>query len=535
MSLSSAQQRASRTAAAAGTNSGVHSCQFLASALRQPSQAVAVVTATGEQLTYGKLVQCVAALAIQLRGAGAKPGDRVLILTEAGPRYVVALYAVWHLGLVAVPLCSVHTLQEHQYYATDSGATIILHDAAFAGRAQDLLKATPSVRAGNEISLSPSQTGGLDDGCATPEADALFIYTSGTTGAPKGAVHTHSSLYNMSAVLVKAWGWDSSDSVLHVLPLHHLHGLVNLLLCPLLAGSRIEFMRFNPAKTLTRLAAGGLTLFMAVPTIYAKLLEHHRTLSPAAKQDWKRSVSQFRLMVSGSSALPPPTLAEWQKASGLRLLERYGMTELGMILSQKPEWPDAYKISATVGVPLPGVEIRVRPLEGESRQQDDNLAEVGELLVKSPACFSRYWGREKATRETFSQDGYFLTGDIVGRLKGEPGTFRILGRASVDIIKSAGYKLSALEIEAAMLKSDLIDECVVVGIPDDTYGEVVAAVVKAASPSMDHSTLEAKLRAHAKGEMAPYKAPRVYRFVDTVPRSAIGKINKKQLRSAVFK
>jgi len=298
------------------------------------------------------------------------------------------------------------------------------------------------------------------------------------------------------------------------LPLHHIHGIINVMSCALWSGASIEpFPRFDMDAILNRVAAGAYTVFMAVPTIYVKIiqaLEH----SPAAERS--RIIAGFaemRLMVSGSAALPASVHEKWTALTGQKLLERYGMTEIGMGLSNPFH---GERRPGSVGKPLPSVEIRLKSESGDLVTEE---GEPGEIQVRGPAVFLEYWNRPKATTGSFD-DGWFRTGDMAVI---ETGYYRIMGRLSVDIIKSGGYKLSALEIEATLLEHPAIAECAVVGITDDTWGEAVAvAAVLVAGDELD---LEA-LRAWCRDRLSTYKIPKKFLAVDLLPRNAMGKVTK---------
>ncbi|EPY32045.1 long-chain-fatty-acid-CoA ligase [Angomonas deanei] len=320
----------------------------------------------------------------------------------------------------------------------------------------------------------------------TKNDDCLMIYTSGTTARPKGAVHTHASVGNMVRVLQDAWEWSADDSILHVLPVHHVHGLVNVLLCALASSARCVFTKFDdPVRIAHRLEKGDMTLFMAVPTIYTKMIAAlQRKFSRVERTGFRKACSEkIRLMVSGSAALPIPTLEQFRELSGHTLLERYGMTEIGMALSQVLR-PVSDRIPGTVGSPLPTVETYVYTPEDTEGGSDASKAkekafdEVGALAIASESLFDRYWRNPEATMKEMRTDAagrrYFDTGDTVGvaHVAGKPSNYTILGRSSVDIIKSRGYKLSALEIEAALLsRKDLFYEMAVVGVKDEMLGE----------------------------------------------------------------
>jgi malonyl-CoA/methylmalonyl-CoA synthetase len=295
---------------------------------------------------------------------------------------------------------------------------------------------------------------------------ALVLYTSGTTSRPKGVVLTHANLAAQMSALAGAWGWRPDDRVLHVLPLNHVHGIVNVLGCALWSGACCEFLPFEANAVWERFAAGGPTLFMAVPTVYTKLLAAFEAAPPATRVRWSAGAGRLRLMVSGSAALPVTLLARWREATGHVLLERYGMTEIGMALSNPLDGP---RRAGSVGTPLPGVEVRLVDEHGKAVPDGG----AGEIEVRGPAVFREYWRRPDATREAF-RDGWFRTGDVA---RVEDGAYRILGRSSVDIIKTGGYKVSALEVEEVLREHPGVADAAVVGVPDEEWGERVAAAI----------------------------------------------------------
>ncbi|KAI8372220.1 hypothetical protein BD560DRAFT_328809, partial [Blakeslea trispora] len=312
------------------------------------------------------------------------------------------------------------------------------------------------------------------------EAGALIIYTSGTTGQPKGAVSTHRVIDAQTSVLVKAWYWSSEDRIHHILPLHHIHGIINALICPLYAGATVEMHpRFDTVQVWSRwadLEKPRLTVFMSVPTVYAKLQQHFHSQPKEKQIELTRACQQFRFMVSGSASLPTSLRNHWRKLSGGQvLLERYGMTEIGMALSQ--EYLVSERVEGTVGIPLPGVQVRlISPETGENVTETREVP--GMLQIKGPTVFKEYWQRPEATQKEFTEDGWFITGDIAKRIS-QAGYYQIMGRNSIDIIKTGGEKVSALEIERTILScSSLgVQDVAVVGIPDPEWGQKVAAVV----------------------------------------------------------
>ncbi|ESL08326.1 long-chain-fatty-acid-CoA ligase protein [Trypanosoma rangeli SC58] len=392
--------------------------------------------------------------------------------------------------------------------------------------------------------------------------DCVMIYTSGTTAKPKGAVHTHASLQNMVRVLRKAWEWSSKDTILHTLPVYHIHGLVNILLCCLASNARCILTKFDdPLRIARRLERGDITLMMGVPTMYTKLIAAvNQKMSPIEQAGFKNAVSQnVRLMVCGSAPLPVPIIQAFREISGHTLLERYGMTEIGMALSQSLR-PVEKRIPGTVGSPLPTVRAFVHGASAATGEESGSAGgeggqghydEVGQLAIASKSLFDRYWRNPEETKKVLvvSQEGrrYFDTGDTVGvstpRNKNEDAIFTILGRASMDILKCRGFKLSALEIEAALIsRQDLFFEIVVVGCKDDMLGEEVVAIIApqpaalqkwSIPPDFDRfesPELNAELKAVARSFLSYYKCPSRFILLPEIPRNPTGKVNKKNLK-----
>lgn len=313
--------------------------------------------------------------------------------------------------------------------------------------------------------------------------------------------------------LISAWQWTSADRILNVLPLHHVHGLINILGCALRVGACCEFLTpFDPTAVWQRFAAGDLTLFMAVPTIYSRLIAAWEQAEPSERQRYTAGARSMRLMVSGSAALPVATLERWRELTEHTLLERYGMTEIGMALSNPLH---GTRRPGHVGRPLPNIEVR---------RVDDSGHEVadatpGQIEVRGPTVFLEYWRQPQATTDAF-RGGWFQTGDVAVV---DDGAYRILGRNSVDIIKTGGYKVSALEIEEVLRTHGSVAECAVVGVPDDEWGERVAAcVVLQPGGELDLETLTA----WSGDRLAPYKVPRQLLAVSELPRNAMGKVQK---------
>ncbi|HVS16656.1 MAG TPA: acyl-CoA synthetase [Thermoanaerobaculia bacterium] len=489
---------------------------------RAEAHADRVALREGElRVSYRQLLAAADAAACGLlarAGGNDLRGERVAILLASGIDWVRSVWGVWRAGGIAVPLCVSHPVPELAYVMRDCGATALVADPEHAERGGRAAEACGlPVWPADELAASAPPAPPRDE----PERGALIVYTSGTTGGPKGALHTHRSLAAQVDALLAAWGWSADDRTVNVLPLHHVHGVVNVVGCALAAGARCEMLsRFEPDELWERFSTGELTLFMAVPTVYARLLAAWEQAPPERRARWSAGARALRLMVSGSAALPVSMLERWETVTGHRLLERYGMTETGMILSNPL---DGERVPGAVGTPLPGIEVRFAGGGERCAENEDPRALQGEIEVRGPALFAEYWRREEATREAFTADGWFRTGDV-GVF--EHGRYRLLGRSSVDILKTGGYKVSALEIEEVLRTHPAIAEVAVVGVADEEWGERVAAAVvlrPGAGLELD------ELREWSKQRLAPYKAPTLLRVVDELPRNTLGKITKPQV------
>jgi malonyl-CoA/methylmalonyl-CoA synthetase len=466
--------------------------------------------------TYGDLLAASASVARALLGDGQDLGERpVAFLCQPGWHYVTSQWGIWQAGGIAVPLAVSHPEAELDYAVAKCGAAAVVAGEAMLGRVERIA-ASRGLRllAAERAAAGP---GGEDLPAVDADRRAMLFYTSGTTGRPKGAVWTHRALAAQVEALSQAWAWSGADRILSVLPLHHVHGVINVLMTALWNGACCELApRFDAEATWQRLASGELSVFMAVPTIYVRLIAAWQAAPPERRQAMSAGARGLRLMVSGSAALPVDVLERWREISGHTLLERYGMTEIGMALSNPLEGP---RVPGAVGQPLPGVQVRL--VDESGRPVPDGTP--GELEVRGPGLFSGYWDDPEATREAF-RDGWFRTGDMAVL---DDGTYRILGRQSVDIIKTGGYKVSALEIEDALLANPDVDECAVVGVPDPEWGERVTAAVV---PRQGAELTAESLRGWAGERLAPYKVPSRVHFVDELPRNALGKVVKPELR-----
>ena len=444
---------------------------------------------------------------------------RVAFFVPPSFAYAAVQRGIWRAGGVAVPLAISHPPAELDYVIRDSGASLVVSDPASAAMLMPLAK---SARA-RFLSTTAALAGSMADDLPHLGSNrrAMIIYTSGTTGRPKGAVSTHQNIGAQIAALVEAWRWTPSDRLLLTLPLHHVHGIINGLGSALAVRATCEILpAFDADVVWDRLASGEITVFTAVPTIYNRLITSWNAASPDVQRARSEGARRLRLMMSGSAALPVQTLERWREITGHTLLERYGMTELGMALSNPLA---GERRPGYVGQPLPGVEVRLVDEDG----RDVAEGAPGELEVRGPAVCLEYWQRPDDTRDAF-RDGWFRTGDVA---VWENGSFRLLGRSNVDIIKTGGFKVSALEIEEILRTHPAIAECAVVGVHDEDWGERVSAAVElrtGASLSLD------ELQQWAKVQLAPYKVPRALQAVPALPRNAMGKVVKPEV-AGLFK
>ncbi|CAF1528764.1 unnamed protein product [Adineta ricciae] len=467
------------------------------------------------------------------------------ILCPNDASFIVAMWASWMAGATVVPLSSHHPPSSLSYFLTDAQCRGVI---VGSDENSELIKTTLKGNAQTDLPIinitkKNLSTVSLNEDISddllltttnidrTQRSNALIMYTSGTSGKPKGFI-------------------------LHVLPLHHVHGLINALLTPLYIGATIVMLpNFDASKAWEHLVHPGfeqhITVFTAVPTIYSKLIKDYETKLASRPQtrDFVRDQCShmIRLMMSGSAALPESIQQRWYEITGHYLLERYGMTECGMALTNPL---NGERISGTVGRPMPGVSIRIVKENPSSPQGYDTLVEAdsdntrveapsteepieGELLIQSPTLFKEYWRKRNETRATFTADGsFFKTGDIC-RYIPEKNVFAIRGRQSMDIIKRAGYKISALDIERVLLQHKSISECSVVGIDDLTLGQKIVAVIVPKSPNKADELTTDKIRQYSKQSLPSYSLPDSITILEEIPRNAMGKVNKKELARLV--
>jgi malonyl-CoA/methylmalonyl-CoA synthetase len=490
--------------------------ETLGDVVRRRSDHVAVEDDAGS-LTYGELWRRAAAVSEALAAGGAR-GARVGLLAPPGAAWVEAFLGCLRAGATVVALTELHPERELRALVAASGAkALVATESSFH---------LATIVAGNARVLAAGALGSgrpcLEAGSVAPpgdDADALLLFTSGTTGRPKGVPITHASVLSLGRTLASAWGFGERDVLLHALPLHHVHGIEVALVVALVAGARVCFLpRFDAARVWE--ALGSATAFMGVPTQHKKLFDALDAAPPEASARWTAAARGLRLVTSGSAALPAALAERWRALAGQYPLERYGMTEIGIVLSNPLV---GERRPGTVGRALPGVEIRIAGDAGEPLPDGT----PGEIWVRAPTVFRGYDGDDAATVAAF-HDGWFRTGDTATRAP--DGYVTILGRTSVDILKSGGEKLSALEIEDVLREHPDVADVAVVGFPDGTWGEIAVAVVVArAHPNAHEALTEPSLRAWAKARLAPFKVPKRVVLRDDLPRNALGKVMKPEL------
>ncbi|WP_297690808.1 acyl-CoA synthetase [uncultured Eudoraea sp.] len=474
------------------------------------------IVSNGNTYSYEDLLVRSSAVAANLLNKASDLNQaRIAFLVPPSFEYTAVQWGIWAAGGIAVPLCVQHPLPSMEYVIEDSGSKVIIVHKDY----QHVLQPLES-RPG--LSIIPLEEVFKMNSSPLPDIDlhrrAMMLYTSGTTNKPKGVVTTHGIIQSQITTLVEAWEWQKDDYILNILPLHHVHGIINVLSCALWSGACCEFhAKFEAKEVWSAILSGRMTLFMAVPTIYYKLINYWEGKNKKDRLLMSEAASKLRLMVSGSAALPVPVLEKWKSITGHTLLERYGMTEIGMGLSNsyRKERRPGY-----VGNPLPGVELRLADNDNNPVDKD----KPGEIQIKGPCVFKEYWQKEEATREAFTKDGWFRTGDIAIL---HNGMYKILGRDSVDIIKSGGYKISALEIEDVLRGHKDIKDSAVIGLEDEEWGQVVAACLVSGQKALDFDEISKWLRAR----LPAYKIPRKYILQRKLPRNVLGKVTKNELKS----
>jgi malonyl-CoA/methylmalonyl-CoA synthetase len=474
-----------------------------------------------EMITYGQLETMVQKTMAYLQWVeGVQAGDRVALQLPKCLPFIYLHLAIMRLGAITLPLNPAYPEAELSYFLEDSGAKVFFADSSHATQLAVTRNRLPTVEtliflqpysAGYFESLLTANVGNLPEPPTDAHQTAMMLYTSGTTGRPKGAQITHGNLTANIEGLYEAWGWQESDVLLHVLPLFHVHGLVVALHGALHAGATtIMLTRFEPKHTLDMLVEKRCTVFMAVPTIHKRLVDF-----PDAEH---YDLSHMRLFTSGSDRLADDVFNQFKRRYGHTLLERYGMTETGMNLSNPLH---GERRVGSVGLPLPGVQARIAHPDTDEPLPD---GEIGEVQVKGAHVFKGYWNMPDKTAEAFTADGWLRTGDM--GLREADGYFTLKGR-SKDLIITGGYNVYPPEVELVLTEHPAVQACAVFGCPDAEWGEqVVAAIIL----KMDTTSTERAIIDFCRERLAAYKVPRRVLFVTELPMNALGKVQKVELR-----
>ena len=464
----------------------------------------------GERWTYEQLRERAETFAAALRTWGLSPGERVALFLGNSPDFLAAYLGTHLAGGVIVPVNTAYRRAELRHIFDDAGVRLSLTDGErrpeLEGVREDLTELEAVITLGEELDAFLDSAEDDETGLPGGEDLAVIAYTSGTTGRSKGAMLLHSNLVTNIEAICEAWRWTADDHLLLALPLFHTHGLMVGAHGTLFAGASAELHRsFDAARVYDALLEGSLTMFFGVPTMYTRLLREAESRDERPRP--------LRLYVAGSAALSPQAFEEFEKLFGERILERYGMTETGMNLTNPY---DGERRPGTVGKPFPGQEARVVDIKS---REPLPAGEVGEIEVRGPHVFKGYWNRPDATREVLGEDGWFRTEDL-GWVS-EDGYFTISGRTK-ELIISGGYNVYPREVEEVLEGHPGVAEVAVVGLPDEEYGEKVTAVVVSDDPEL---TAE-EVKDFCRDELAGYKKPREVFFVDELPRNALGKVQK---------
>ena len=468
------------------------------------------------QVSYGALLSSAMATSEWLSSLGVVQGDRVAVCLPKCLAAIQLHLGACSMGAISLPLNPAYSKPELDYLMRDSEARVLVVESN-SGLADESERA-PAVPGGRLVPIDTRRFSSSmrrlnpNTACSAkigPKTPALMLYTSGTTGRPKGACMSHGSLTANMDMLRDAWQWNVDDSLLHVLPLFHVHGLLVALHGALHVGaSTVLHGKFDAAATVQDLQSGSITVFMGVPTVYRRIL--------AEIGDAQIHLPAMRLLTSGSDRLPVEVFRAIECHLGHTVVERYGMTEAGIILSNPL---DGKRVEGQVGVPLGGVQMRVvDPSTGKPTPR----GKVGELQTRGPHLFLGYWRDPSKTRESFTEDGWFRTGDL-GQCDAN-GYYEIKGRQT-DLIISGGMNVYPAEVEHVLARHPGVAQCAVVGLPDPEWGEAVTAFVIPGNKRPE----ESDLIHHCRASLAPYKAPKCFRFVQSLPRNAMGKVQKKAL------
>ena len=491
----------------------------LIAAQAPPPEKLALETCDATALTYGELFERSARAAHALVGLGVRPGDRVAAQIEKSTDAIVVALACLRAGAVLVPLNTAYTLVELEYFLSDAEPALTLCRPDWLGPVRTLAH---KLRLRGVESLGVARDGTFAEkiAAASPVFEtvprmsddlAAILYTSGTTGRSKGAMLTHENLSSNALTLIDCWRFTSADRLIHALPVFHTHGLFVAVNVALLSGATMIYMnRFDPDAVIGAMPEA--TSLMGVPTFYTRLLDH-----PGLSRN---ACAGMRLFVSGSAPLLAETHVAWRERTGFSILERYGMTETNMITSNPYE---GERRPGTVGFALPGVSVRIADPDSGAPVP---AGEVGVIEVKGPNVFAGYWRMPEKTAQEFRADGYFITGDLA-RVDAD-GYIHIVGRAK-DLVISGGFNVYPKEVESEIDAIDGVLESAVFGAPHPDFGEGVTAVVV---PRPGAALTESAILAALGGRLAKFKVPKCVIVVESLPRNAMGKVQKAALREA---
>ncbi|PWG62041.1 malonate--CoA ligase [Spiribacter halobius] len=485
--------------------------------MQERGDADFIVTPEGQHYRYRDALAESARLAGTLRDLGVRPGDRVAAQVDKSPEAILLYLACLRMGGVWLPLNTAYTGEEIRYFLGDAEPALFVCRPPDARVAERIARETGSTRV---VTLGTKRDGSVMEAAAAaspfeavePRAAedlAAILYTSGTTGRAKGAMLTHGNLASNAEALTECWRFTAADRLIHALPIFHTHGLFVACNVVLMSGASMLFLpRFDADTVLEAMREG--TTMMGVPTFYTRLLQDERLN--------RERVANMRLFTSGSAPLTAETHEAFRERTGHAILERYGMTETNMNTSNPY---DGERRAGTVGFPLPGVALRVTDRE---TGRELPRGEVGQLEVRGPNVFPGYWRMPEKTREEFREDGFFITGDL-GMID-ERGYVHIVGRDK-DLVISGGYNVYPKEVEQVIDEIDAVEESAVIGLPHPDFGEgVTAVVVRRPGASLE----EADVIEALQGRLARYKQPKRVFFVDSLPRNAMGKVQKNELR-----
>lgn len=483
--------------------------------MRKPAK-VFIRNGDGRSFTYGEIWDLAGRLAGALRAHGVEVGDRVAVQVDKSPEAIVLFLACARAGAIYLPLNTAYTLNEVDYFVGDAEPRVMV---AAPARLAELADLGAAHGVGATLSLGTAGDGTLMEAAAGQPSDfddarigwddlVAILYTSGTTGRSKGAMLAHGNLASNALALIDTWRFTDRDVLIHALPVYHTHGLFTATNTMMLSGGEMLFRPKFDADEVMRLMPEA-TAMMGVPTFYTRLLQH-----PGLTRE---ATAHMRVFISGSAPLLAETHREFEARTGHAIIERYGMTETNMNTSNPY---DGARIAGTVGLPLPGVSVRIAdPETGSALRQ----GEIGMIELKGPNVFKGYWRMPEKTTAEFREDGWFITGDL--GMIGDNGYVSIVGRGK-DLVITGGFNVYPKEVESEIDAIPGVVESAIIGVPHPDFGEGVTAVVVAKDKAID----EAKVLAALDGRLAKFKLPKRVMLVDDLPRNAMGKVQKNVLR-----